>query len=265
MPKTPRFSSDAEQAPAPSPPRRPAALVTGGSGGIGRAVCLTFAQAGWKVGVHYHQRREEAERTAGLVKDRGGESLLCRADIRDGRQVERIVKEFVERWERLDVLVCNAGQASDALVLRMSAEQWASLIEINLTGTFHCLRAAGPVMARQRDGAVVVVTSFSAFQGQAGQAAYAASKAGLLGLARTAAREWGRSNVRVNAICPGWQRTELAGTSLPDDPGASGVGEHVLGRLTDLDAVAQTVFHLALARDTSGQVWNCDSRILWPC
>lgn len=235
----------------------PTVLVTGGSGGIGRAVCLAFGEAGWRVGVQYRTRPREAARTAALVRGCGGVALTFQADIRDGKHTQEMVNRLVDRWGRLDVLVCNAGIASSGLVLRTSTDTWAAVVETNLTGTFHCLQAAGPVMAGQRDGAVIVVGSLSGLQGATGQAAYAASKAGLSGLVKTAAKEWGQLNVRVNLVLPGWHRTGLAGAAYPEDAPA----DHLLGRTPSLEGVARIIYQLALMRDSSGQVWNLDSRI----
>ncbi|TAJ07150.1 MAG: SDR family oxidoreductase [Nitrospirae bacterium] len=240
-------------------------LVTGGSGVIGRALCVEFGRARWNVGVHYRTRREEAERTAATVVESGGTACCLQADIREAKPVRAMVDAFLSRWGRLDVLICNAGQAGNGLVLKTSVEQWTDTIETNLTGTFHCLQAAGPVMVRQQGGSVLVVASFSALQGTTGQAAYAAAKAGLLGLVKSAAREWGADNVRVNAVCPGWHRSNLTGSAMPEESGikeAMGVNEHVLGRLTDVESVARSIYHLALLPAASGQIWNLDSRIL---
>ncbi len=236
---------------------RPTVLVTGGSGGIGRAICLAFGRAGWKVGVHYRTREREAKRTAALVQKHGGSVMLLHADIRDSKQVQEMVNQFIDRWGRLDVMICNAGQSTSDLVLRMEPQDWASVVETNLTGTFHCLQAAGRVMLPKRDGTVLIVGSAAGVQGQAGQAAYATSKAGLLGLVKTAAKEWGGHNIRVSALFPGWQKTELAGPAFP----AQASVDHVLGRTPSLEEVANSVVHLALLRDSSGQIWNCDSRI----
>ena len=189
---------------SPSLVTRPTVLVTGGSRGIGQAICLEFGHAGWRVGVHYRERKDDAARTAATVTAQGGEGVLYQADIGDARQVETMVQEFVSRWGRLDVLVCNAAQATSGLVIRLRPDEWKAVIETNLTGTFHCLKAAANHMLDQGDGSVIVVSSFAGMQGGAGQSAYAASKAGLLGLVKTAAREWGCSNVRVNAVFPGW-------------------------------------------------------------
>ncbi|TLY30265.1 MAG: SDR family oxidoreductase [Nitrospirae bacterium] len=244
---------------SPSLVTRPTVLVTGGSRGIGQAICLEFGHAGWRVGVHYRERKDDAARTAATVTAQGGEGLLYQADIGDARQVDAMVQEFVSRWGRLDVLVCNAGQATSRLVLRLRPDEWKAVIKTNLTGTFHCLKAAANHMLAQGDGSVIVVSSFAGMQGGAGQSAYAASKAGLLGLVKTAAREWGCSNVRVNAVFPGWHRTELSAPALSRD---LRMKDHVLGRSPDLNEVARSVYHLAQLKDISGQVWNLDSRII---
>ncbi len=238
---------------------RKTVLVTGGSRGIGRAVCLAFARESWSVGIHYRERREEAELTCASVASLGGEGALFQADTRSAEQVRAMTEAFVDCWGRLDVLVCNAGQAVSGLLIRQDVEKWREVIETNLTGTFHCLQAAAVPMLRQRDGSIIVVGSYAAAHGDAGQAAYAASKAGLVGLIRTVAREWGRSNIRLNIVYPGWHKTELAGEAMPDE---ANLDNHLLGRSPRLEEVAQTIVHLALRRDVSGQVWNLDSRLV---
>lgn len=233
-------------------------LVTGGSRGIGRAICLAFARAGWRVAVHCRQRQDEAQGTVALIKEIGGEGSVYRADIRDGGQVETMVRDIAARWDQLDVMVCNAGQASSHLALRAPPEEWTATIETNLTGTYHCLQAAGRSMLPRRNGSVLVVGSLAGIQGRRGLSAYTAAKAGLLGLVKTAAREWGADNVRVNVVFPGWHRTELSGSAMPD---TTGLADHVLGRDADLAGIARAIYHLALLEDASGQVWNLDSRI----
>jgi len=243
----------------PSQPTRRAALVTGGARGIGRAICLAFGESGWQVGVHCRTRLNEAEQTAGKIKDAGGEGFALQADLRDPAAVATMIDRFMARCGRLDALICNAGETVSALMLRLKPEEWQAVMETNLTGTFHCLRASAGVLLEQRQGAVVIVGSYAGYQGRTGQAAYAASKAGLLGLMRTAAAEWGSSNIRVNAIFPGWHRTDMSRDAIPNE---DGFADHMLRHGADLTDVGRTVVHLATLSGVSGQVWNLDSRIV---
>jgi 3-oxoacyl-[acyl-carrier protein] reductase len=234
-------------------------LITGGSGGIGRALCLEFAHAGWQVGVHYRDRKAEAERTVSLMTQHGGTSMTYQADIREAAQVDAMIKTFVATYGELDVMICNAGISSSRLLLRLTPKEWENVIATNLSGTFHCLQATGRQMLEQKYGAIIVVGSYAGVHGDVGQSAYAASKGGLLGLVKAAALEWGNYNIRVNAVFPGWHRTKLAGAAMPN---ATELNHHLLGRTACLQEVAQSIFHLATAQDISGQVWNLDSRLL---
>ncbi|HKN87629.1 MAG TPA: SDR family NAD(P)-dependent oxidoreductase [Nitrospiraceae bacterium] len=234
-------------------------LVTGGSGGIGRALCLEFAQAGWQVGVHYRARKAEAEQTASLINEDGGTSTTYQADIRDAAQVDAMITGFVAVYGHLDAIICNAGVPSGQLLLRLVPEEWGNVIATNLTGTFHCLQTAGRQMLKQKYGAIIVVGSYAGLHGDVGQSAYAASKAGVLGLVKASALEWGPHNIRVNAVLPGWHQTELAGAAVPD---ATKLNRHLLGRTPCLQDVVRSIFHLATRQDISGQVWNLDSRLL---
>jgi 3-oxoacyl-[acyl-carrier protein] reductase len=238
---------------------RQTVLVTGGSGGIGRAICVAFGKAGWRVGVHYRTHAQAAARTAAAVRKHGGTAMLLHADIRDGKQTQEMVAQLVDRWGRLDVMVCNAGQATSGLVLAQRTDEWREDIETNLSGTFHCLQAAAAPMQSQRHGSIVVIGSYAAMQGYPGQSAYAASKAGLIGLVKSAAREWGPSGIRVNLIFPGWQQTKLAGDGYPP---AGHFTDHATGRPPARAQVAEAVAFLASMKETSGQVWNLDSRIV---
>jgi 3-oxoacyl-[acyl-carrier protein] reductase len=236
-----------------------AVLVTGGSGGIGRAICRAFGEAGWRVGVHYRRRIEDAEQTVNAVQAGGGDGIPLQADIGDPEEVGTMFEQFLSQYGRLDALICSAGETVDGLVLRLDPAKWQTVIDTNLTGTFHCLRAAGPIMQQQLDGgSIVIVGSYAGQQGRSGQAAYAASKAGLLGLMRSAAREWGPVNVRVNLVFPGWHRTRVSHGAFPDP---SDFDDHLLGRPPDVSEVARTIVRLTGLQDLSGQVWNLDSRI----
>ena len=234
-------------------------LVTGGSGGIGRGLCLAFARAGFWVGVHYFRHHEAAKDTLAQLSEAGGQGDLYQADIRSSSEVQVMLDSIRTRHGRLDILLCNAGIASKHLVVNCPEEEWQRIIDTNLTGTYRCMTAAAASMMTQGGGSVVVIGSYAGLQGTHGQGAYAASKAGLMGLVKTAAREWGPHNIRVNLVCPGWQQTDMAGDSFPTK---ERLRDHVLGRVSNLDDVSRTICRLALLSDISGQVWNLDSRIL---
>ena len=236
-----------------------AVLVTGASGGIGRAISLAFAAAGWSVGVHYHRNKAAAESTLELVVAAGGAGALYEANIRESHAVREMVEASCRQVLVPSVFVCNAGIGGSHLMLRQGEEDWNEVVATNLTGTFHCLRAMAPSLLARGGGSIVVIGSHAGFRGSTGQAAYAASKAGLIGLVQTAALEWGAGNVRVNLLLPGWQRTRLSEEAMP--AGDKWIN-HVLGRPPSREEVAKTVLHLAQLSDVSGQVWNCDSRIL---
>jgi 3-oxoacyl-[acyl-carrier protein] reductase len=233
--------------------------VTGASGGIGRAICRAFAAAGWYVGVHYHRRKAEAEKTLRAVRVTGGTGGLFQADVREAESVRRMVDEFRSQSPQPAAFICNAGIAASRLVLRQREDEWSDVVRTNLTGTFHCLQAMASPLLNQGGGSIVVVGSHAGCHGSTGQTAYAASKAGLIGLVKTAAQEWGPQNVRVNLVLPGWQRTGLSEGAMPEDHDWP---DHALRRPPALEEVARTIVHMTQLSDLSGQVWNCDSRNL---
>lgn len=239
-------------------PGTPVAWVTGGSRGIGRAVAIALGRAGWRVAVQYRERSDDANSTVEAVEQAGGGAHAYPADVRNAEEMAELAAAVLAQWHRLDLVVCNAGIGHSRLLLRTATDDWNQVVDVNLTGVFRTLQAAGAAMTVRGGGHILIVGSLSGSQGRPGQAAYAASKAGLIALARSAAREWGRANVRVNVVLPGWQRTNLAGEGLPDDPWT----DHLIGRTPDLEEVAHTMVHLATCRDVSGQVWNLDSRLL---
>ena len=235
------------------------ALVIGGSGVIGRAICQHFSQQGWSVGIHYHRNKIEAEQIMKRIQEKGGISSIFEADVKEFQQVDRMVRLFVRQCKRLDVLIFAAGCATSSLIVKTSSDTWNNLITTNLSGTFHALKAAGPIFHNQMEGAIILIGSLSSLQGMPGQAAYATSKAGLLGLMKSTAREWGAYNTRINAVFPGWQSSLLSNTAFPDD---IRLEDHVLNRTPQLEEIARTVYQLAQSKDVSGQVWNLDNRIL---
>jgi len=234
-------------------------LVTGASGGIGRAICEGFGKAGWYVGAHYYRDKPSAEETLRQVVNAGGAGDLYPADIREAESVRRMVDRFSSCAAGPLALICNAGIGQDDLLVRHSEEIWENVIATNLTGTFHCLRAMAPALVARGGGSIIVIGSHTGFHGAKGQSAYATSKAGLIGLVRTAALEWGPQNIRVNLLLPGWQKTDLTEGIFPE---GSGWPDHALHRPASLDEVIGTIVHLAQLKDVSRQVWNCDSRHL---
>lgn len=238
---------------------RHAVLVTGASGTIGRAVSLAFAEDGWFIGIHYHQNKQAATMTLEQVYAGGGDGALYQADLRDRHAVTQMAEVFAREAPSVWTCVCNAGIGGGGLIIRQREDRWSEIIETNLTGTFHCLQAVGRMLCAGNGGSIVVIGSHAGFHGTTGQAAYAASKAGLVGLMKTAALEWGPHNVRVNLLLPGWQKSLLSQGAMPDDETWA---DHALRRTPSIEWVARTVVHLAQAEDVSGQIWNCDSRHL---
>jgi 3-oxoacyl-[acyl-carrier protein] reductase len=243
----------------PSDKSQKAVLVTGASGGIGRAISLAFAAAGWSVAVHYYQNKAAAEETLTQVKAAGGAGALYEADIRERHAVQQMVDTACRLVPTPSVFICNAGVGKSSLVLTQREEDWATVLATNLTGTFHCLRAMAPPLLACGGGSIVVIGSHAGYHGTIGQAAYAASKAGLIGLVKSAAQEWGPQNIRVNLLLPGWQRTGLSEGTMPE---TGKWADHSLRRPPSIEEVAETVLYLAQRTDVSGQVWNCDSRNL---
>jgi 3-oxoacyl-[acyl-carrier protein] reductase len=220
---------------------------------------LAFAEKGWFVGLHYHSNQADAESTLRQILDGGSAGALYGADIRNPQAVHAMIEAYCRQVSTPSVFVCNAGIAASRLVLRHGEDEWEDVISTNLTGAFHCLCAMAPPLLTSGGGSIIVVGSHAGFHGAPGQAAYAASKAGLIGLVKTAAKEWGPNNIRVNLVLPGWHKTGLSEGAIPEPEEWT---DHAVRRPPALDEVARTIVHLAQLKDVSGQVWNCDSRDL---
>ena len=207
------------------------ALVTGGSRGIGRAIALELGRAGAEVVVGYRTGREEAEAVAAEIGGRAVE-----ADVSDAESA----KALVEAAGDLDVLVNNAGLTRDGLLVRMSDDDWRTVIDTNLSSVFYTCRAAARPMMRKRGGAIVNVSSIVGVHGNWGQTNYAASKAGIIGFTKSLARELGSRNVRANVVAPGYVKTQLTDV-LPEEATAAMLTNTPLGRLGDPEDVAGAV------------------------
>ncbi len=179
------------------------ALVTGASRGIGRATAELLARAGNDVAITYSSDADGAAETLAAIEAAGARGLVLQADVRSAESVDSAFKTIEEELGAVTVLVNNAGVRHDNLALRLSDEDWADTIQTNLTGAFNCSRTALRGMVRARWGRIVMVSSVAGLHGNPGQAAYGASKAGMVGLARTLAKEYARKNVTVNVVAPG--------------------------------------------------------------
>jgi len=184
------------------------AIVTGGARGIGKAICLRLAKEGAKI-VIFDLMNELALKVAEKIKEEGGESLTIPVDVSSLCSVEQAVEKVIDKFKRIDILVNNAGITKDKLILRMKEEDWDKVIQVNLKGAFNCLKVVLKFMSRQRYGRIVNISSVIGLRGNVGQANYAASKAGVIALTKSAAREFAKRGITVNAIAPGFIHTSM--------------------------------------------------------
>ncbi len=220
------------------------ALVTGGSRGIGREIVLCLARQGARVVINYRENREAAEGVLEKVLSEDGLAEMAPFDVARQDEVEEAVKGVIDRHEKVDILINNAGMTIDGLLVRQSANDWDRIIDVNLRGVFHCTRAASRRMIRQRYGRIVNLTSVAGQMGNVGQSVYAASKAGIVGFTKSMARELAPRGITVNAVAPGFIETEMT-ASLNEETRSRYLGAIPLARFGGGDDVALTVAFLA--------------------
>jgi len=240
------------------------ALVTGGSRGIGRAICVALAGRGAKVAINYRSREDAAQETAALVEEAGGTAVLAGFDIGDMAAATEGVTA-VGKEHGLHILVNNAGIAINGLLMRFKPEDWEQVIAVNLGGTFACTKAASRYLLKAKEqGRVINLSSVVGENGNAGQAAYAAAKAGILGLTKTLAKEFASRGVTVNAITPGFIATDMTDEHLPEAQRAALIESIPLGRIGDASNVADSVAFLAGPEGSyiTGQVLRVNGGLL---
>lgn len=231
------------------------ALVTGGSRGIGRAVCLRLAEMQATVVINYVSQPQAAEETKGAIEELGGTALLAKFNVADSDEVKAGVADIMAQCDRLDILVNNAGITRDGLVVTMKDEAWDQVMAVNLKGSFNCLKAVCRPMMKRRWGRIIMISSVVGSSGNAGQANYAAAKAGLVGLSRSTARELASRGITVNCVAPGYIDTDMT-SDLPEAVREKLLAEIPLGVLGEGRDVAGAVAYLASedGRYVTGQV-----------
>lgn len=221
------------------------ALVTGGSRGIGRAICLALAAEGAAVAVNYRSGESAAREVVKEIEAAGGRAVAVPGDVSQFEDAERMVEATVAELGGLHILVNNAGIARDALIFNMTPEDWLAVMKVNFGGVFNCTKAAMPHFMGQRDGVVVNVSSMMGERGWTGESNYAASKGAINAFTRCAALELARFGVRVNAVLPGFAPTDLVSELLEKD-GGKGIKKQIPMRaFAEVEDVAQAVLFLA--------------------
>ena len=236
-----------------------AALVTGASRGIGRATALALARKGYAVAVNYAGSEKAAEEVKAAIEAEGGRAIVVKGDVSKADDVAAVFAEVKKEFGRLDVLVNNAGITRDGLLLRMKEENWDAVIDTDLKSCFLTVKAAAPVMMKQRKGAIINISSVVGIMGNIGQINYSAAKAGVIGLTKTAARELAARGIRVNAVAPGFIETSMTEV-IPEKIKEGMIHSIPLGRMGQAEDVARAVCFLASdeAEYITGQVLKVD-------
>lgn len=235
------------------------AVVTGASRGIGRAIATKLAKLGATVIINYNGSAEKAEEVKQKIIADGGRAEIMQCNVADYDSCEAFFKEIIHQFKRIDIMVNNAGITKDGLMMRMSEEDFTSVIDVNLKGTFHGIRFASRQMMKQRSGRIINMSSVVGISGNAGQVNYAASKAGVIGMTKSAAKELASRNITVNAIAPGFIETDM--TSVLSEKIIEETMKQIpLGRLGSAEDIAETVAFLAsdAAAYITGQVISVD-------
>ncbi|MCB7302507.1 3-oxoacyl-[acyl-carrier-protein] reductase [Bariatricus massiliensis] len=235
------------------------AVVTGASRGIGKAIAKKLAAQGASVVINYNGSADKAEEVKAEIESAGGKAMVMQCNVADFAACEQFIKEIVDTFGRIDILVNNAGITRDGLMMRMSEEDFADVIDTNLKGTFHCIRFASRQMMKQRSGRIINMSSVVGVAGNAGQVNYSASKAGVIGMTKSAAKELASRGITVNAIAPGFIETDMT-NALSDKVKEATLAQIPLARLGQGEDIAAAAAFLASdeAAYITGQVLHVD-------
>ncbi|HEY6333665.1 MAG TPA: 3-oxoacyl-ACP reductase family protein [Blastocatellia bacterium] len=235
------------------------ALITGGSRGIGAACALKFAEAGADVVVNYVQAELEANRVVTQARQLGVRAIAVQADVSTFEEVERLFKPAVENFQRVDILVANAGVWKGGAIDELTPAQYRETLETNVTGVFACCQQAARLMKRQRSGNIITVSSTAGQRGEPLHSHYAASKGAVISLTKALASELGPYGIRVNCVAPGWVDTDMAADPLRIPVELEKINSAIpLGRVASADDIAGPILFLAseLSRHITGEILN---------
>ncbi len=239
------------------------ALVTGATRGIGKEIALTLAENGFNIALNYRKESEELESLKKEIESKNVKCLAVCGDVSNYEQVENFVKEIISEFGRIDVLVNNAGITKDMLLMRMKKEDFESVIDVNLVGTFNVTKNVIPYMMKARNGKIVNISSVVGISGNAGQTNYSASKAGIIGFTKSLAKEVASRNINVNAVAPGFIQTDM--TNVLKDEIKEEISKNIpLKRMGTARDVANLVSFLVSENSNyiTGQVINVDGGML---
>ncbi len=238
-------------------------VVTGGTRGIGKQIALTFAKEGYDIAINYRNLNDELEKLKNEIEENNVKCLLVQGDVSSFEDCERFVKEIIEYYGKIDVLINNAGITKDTLLMRMKKEEFESVIDVNLIGTFNVTKNVINHMIKARAGKIINISSVVGISGNAGQTNYSASKAGIIGFTKSLAKEVASRNINVNAVAPGFIQTDM--TSVLKEEIKENIAKQIpQGRLGEAKDVANVVKFLA-SEDSSyitGQVICVDGGML---
>ena len=239
-------------------------LITGGSRGIGKAIAKKFAKAGYNIVINYTSESFEFEKfKEEIVENENINILFIKTDVTKYNECEKMVKEVINKFGKIDVLINNAGITKDGLLMRMKEEDFDKVIEVNLKGTFNVTKNVIPYMMKQRYGKIVNISSVVGIGGNAGQANYAASKAGIIGFTKSVAKELASRNILANCVAPGFIKTDM--TNILSDTVKENINKQIpLNKMGEANEVANAVYFLASDENTyiTGQVLNVDGGMI---